>query len=122
MTREIKFRAWNGVILINNFAHIGENGRMFTIHHGAPEPEYKVMQYTGLKDKNGVEIYEGDILLNTTIKPQKIKIVFDKKAIGTFGGAFKIEKLQGEEGMTWRYDMDKLEVIGNIYQNKDLLK
>jgi len=73
-----------------------------------------LMQYTGLKDKNGKEIYEGDIL----------KTDFNDIAEVKYGlGCFHIESNQDYESITlfeWSDDMS--EVIGNIYENPELIK
>lgn len=131
--REIKFRAWDkknnkmytGITL---YSHILEDqGVGFEANEddwwNYPEAKYIVwMQYTGFKDKNNKEIYEGDILRNTTIKPQLVQVVWSSDIIGVFGGGFKVEKLQNEPDWMWRYDIEKLEVIGNIYENPELIK
>jgi len=74
-----------------------------------------LMQYTGLKDKNGVEIYEGDIL----------DISGNLKGTITFlNGAFVWLELE-DEGF-WQHlceDYEKMgKVIGNIYENPELFK
>ena len=74
-----------------------------------------LMQYTGLKDKNGVEIYEGDIVTADTIFRCIVKY-WDEGFSGyvlTFGA-------DGWEGML--ADYGGLEVIGNIYENPELLE
>jgi uncharacterized phage protein (TIGR01671 family) len=80
---------------------------------------YKLMQYTGLKDKNGVEIYEGDIC-NCREYECFGKVEWNNEEAGFYfcvvmeGGGFEEERL---------YDyVDELEVIGNIYENPDLLE
>lgn len=71
--REIKFRAW----VLKDGKMIQHRNRapavkMFTRDYGYTNKEVIVMQYTGLKDKNGAEIYEGDILSTDLDRPYLI--------------------------------------------------
>jgi len=114
--REIKFRAWipsteymwSWESLVRDKAHLAWLQL---------EPEYGekvIMQYTGLKDKNGVEIYEGDIL-------------YKEITAGNFGSVvvqFKDARFQvsgTETNLGW-IAQDAMKVIGNIHENPDLLK
>ena len=113
--REIKFRAWNEWADRNEMIYfrIDEPKAIENTAWNA-----KIMQYTGLKDKKGKEIYEGHILLYNNY----IKTVISYK-----NGAFV--RSYENSNIYLLYDsfitdgcLDDYEVIGNIYKDKDLLE
>jgi uncharacterized phage protein (TIGR01671 family) len=113
--REIKFRAWDGTKMYNPILADGKtfrSGRDYEDYNDAPFDS--VMQYTGLKDKNGVEIYEGDIFKT---RNGVVAVVEWDENNGRFLG-FTIER---ERKIVYVGQEPAVEVIGNIHQNADLL-
>jgi hypothetical protein len=119
--REIKFRAWDNVGYMSppfTLQNLQEKKIQFT-------SDCPIMQFTGAVDKNGKEIYEWDIDKETgwCIKWNQLHFcwgLFDKNKY------FKQELLCSPyKTMTKMYDVwtcDSLEVIGNVYENENLLK
>lgn len=142
--REIRFRAWdkkhNGMfrhlvsicfdhfpLQIQVMSSLGD----MEIHHIS---NVELMQYTGLRDKNGVEIYEGDIALNYALEryhspknPLRFVVIFKD-------GSFQFESCKRANGdpdyarkCSHKYNPfemikpDNWEIIGNIYENPELL-
>lgn len=106
--REIKFRIWdiNARKWLKSF-----NTNLLDIHEFNLA---KIMQYTGLKDKNNKEIYEGDIF---HIGSKKILYVVEWIDCGLKGRQIKNKSWIGLD-----YWKDDIEVIGNIYENSELIK
>ncbi len=120
-SRPMKFRAWTmGVMLESgkDFTTVPVNGQPLATKDGGMAINFDLMQYTGLKDKNGVEIYEGDIIEGGLI---------GYGSLGTMG-VIEYDQEQSsyanknEAGLTLLCEIDGFEVIGNIYQNKELLE
>lgn len=130
--REIKFRFWSKIL--HKFVTPDDS-----IYSGVfKDPEMVILQYTGLKDKYGMEIYEGDVIEFTYLSKDK-----ELQALSTGRGqiVFKwgqwvIEHIFGatpSRGTLWKLldDMetesgedwgDAIYVIGNIYENSELLE
>lgn len=137
--RDIKFRAWH-----KNIKEMFEVGQI-TLKKGIwdyqPEdrkyigmsipyqPSFILMQYTGLHDKNGKEIYEGDIV-KITENILKQKVIRLKPIIADIEWSeeyltytlITTSVKDAFESLTDYLDEYDIEVIGNIYENKELLE
>ncbi len=127
MNREIKFRAWDkinnkmcpiaGISFTNKDTWLRINDKQIM---GANFSEIEIMQYAGLKDKNDKEIYEGDIIniINNSVDEED----------GYFIAKYDIETARyilSGNGLVYDFDntyTNECEIIGNIYENPELLK
>lgn len=122
--RELIFRVWN-----KNTKMFYGKVTGFTIYHEVltlyhqdgfevmRKCDVEIMQYTGLKDKNGTEIYEGDILKESS--GGIFEVVWEEKY-----AKFKLDWTRTSPSIQypeWNRGVE-MDIIGNIYQHPELLK
>lgn len=117
MSRELKFRAWDGVNMVYpDWIAIVDGGKYWQPrpNNNYETENFPLMQFTGLKDKNGKEIYEGDIIKFSHFEERKNGVVI-----------YQVDSYRLSVG-SWLCDfgatdaIDGLEIIGNIYENPNL--
>ena len=129
MNREIKFRAWDNE---NKYMITSKQGIFTALRNSMnitvqdngyynngdllkPNKEkYTLMQYTGLKDKNGVEIYEGDKVMfdYEWTEPDEIGIITWNKDTASF-------QIKGHIPSSSMKHLDRMKVIGNVWDKND---
>lgn len=127
MSNRFKFRAWDKVHkdMILDFIHesdnetgLDERGELYIEDLDRDSlDDFILMQYIGRKDKNGKEICKGDIITGNLFDqrlPTKGEVVYDHQQ------ACYANKNLG--GLTPLFKIDNIEIIGNIYENPELIK
>ena len=115
--REIKFKAWDGdsMLYVGDSLVYGSITNLWLFTHN----QDSLMQYTGLKDKNGDEIYEGDIVSHakeTSLTPKCTMVGKDVVLWQEEKARFILGKAD-----LWGMIYKEYEILGNIHENPELL-
>ena len=117
--REIKFRCWDGKNMHFNQFMISAYGNINKVEpaiefHSWKNEDWILMQYTGIKDREGKDIYEGDIIkvkIGDAEYTRTVKFDSTRPYLGFH-----------ESGMLLCNSNEYFEIIGNVYENPDIFK
>lgn len=117
-----KFRAWYGIEMYDE--PVICNGEFYLdwrdFEDGKTYDGAVLMQSIGIKDKNGVEIFEGDIVTASGYEYIGVGVVRYEESLAGFVVEFTNRLMR--ENPQFIYQFRELEVIGNIYENKEVLE
>lgn len=131
MNNRFKFRVWDKLAERMIYPHndnqqhfiIDLNGRFHNLQNGSGGDDYVIQQYTGLNDKNGNPIFEGDIVQynqNSSYDNMDFIAKWSDDKLG-----FIFQSNSGEQLVNQTPHLNRfkhLEVVGNIFENPELLK
>ena len=123
--KEIKFRAWDKTLNKIHCWSVIENH--FTFEELLDDNFFEAMQYTGLKDKNGTEIYDGDYIrysmrtINGSIYTHVCRVFQHESGTWRIEGYHEDNHSYETKGTVYAAHLI-CEVIGNIYENPELVK
>jgi uncharacterized phage protein (TIGR01671 family) len=122
--REIKFRVWDN--LMKKYVSRCEMTDITLNFYGDQQccslSDMVFQQYTGLKDKSGVEIYEGDVIKYHRVFESKKEVIELTSCIKFQNGAFGFDMKGFNDMFMSLGDDSDIEVIGNIFENNELLE
>lgn len=125
--REIKFRAFHEPTkqMFDVFSFDVNNVRAWSpekygLEISPDREDCILMQYTGLKDKYGVDIYEGDIVRVVDVSFEKLGEAIGK--VRWKSGGYEVRIVGNEIWISTTLTQPNIEIIGNIYENPELLE
>jgi hypothetical protein len=121
MNRPIKFRAWNGGEMISP-DFVNREGDAYWQENSITQISKELMQFTGLLDKQGREIYEGDIVISHDFKIHwRVQWHLCRWQLFPWDKIHYGPDKEELWGVPEIYNSSSLEIIGNIYENPELL-
>lgn len=116
MSREIKFKAWDNVgKVMYQWGYLADIAYTtdFGQNYGNNLLRYDIMQFTGLQDKNGRDIYESDVTVDKDGRPGCVLWMTD---------GFWVRNRNGTYGLSSAIQFFHIEIVGNICENPELIE